>query len=499
MKIKELLTKQAKDNPGKCAVVFEDESISFLQLKDTSFALANYLFSAGIKEEDKIAIFLPNNLQAIYSFLGTFSTGAVCVPLDFMLVEGEVINFINHSQAKVLISQPKKGVDFSNIKKSCPALEEIILCKEKIDGFPFWDEILDKSNSIEPTCEINQGSLSSIFYTSGSTGNPKGVMLSYKHLDNPVRTIDHFLGVLPEDIFLCGGVPFSHFGGLDYILLMVYFSCKLILMERFHPHEFLKNIQEHKVTVFCIVPAMFVAILSLKEYNKFDLSSLRYAVVFGAPSSPALLRRFQKVAPGACLSNGWGMTETAAPNCLLTSGIEKIQSIGKFSPWIKAKIVDEQNRELESGQRGELLVKGEAVMSGYYREPQLTEQVLTEDGWLRTGDIAYFDEQGLFYIVGRIKDMIKVAGEIVIAAEVEQRIYKHPKVKEAAVIGVADNLRGEVPKAFIVTKESQKLEAQELKDFLKNHMANFKIPHHFEFVNDLPKNRTGKIDKRKLS
>ena len=499
MNIKELLTKQAKDNPAKSAIVFEGNDISFLQLKNVSFALANYLLRAGIKAEDKIVIFLPNNLQAVYSFLGTFSTGAVCVPVDFMSVEEEVINFINHSQAKVLIAQPKKDIDFSNIKKSCPALEEIILCKEKIDGFSFWGEILDKSNSNEPACEINQSSLSSIFYTSGSTGRPKGVMLSYKHLDNPVQTIDYFLGVLPEDVFLCGGVPFSHFGGLDYILLMVYFSCKLILMERFHPYEFLKNTQEHKVTIFCIVPAMFVAILSLKEYDKFDFPRLRYAVVFGAPSSPALLRRFQKVAPGACLSNGWGMTETAAPNCLLTSGIEKIQSIGKFSPWMQAKIVDEQDRELASGKTGELLVKGEPVMSGYYREPQLTEQALTKDGWLRTGDIAYFDEGGLFYIVGRIKDMIKVAGEIVIAAEVEQRIYKHPKVKEAAVIGVVDNLRGEVPKAFIVTKESQKLEAQELKDFLKDQMAHFKIPHHFEFVKDLPKNRTGEIDKRKLS
>jgi len=323
-------------------------------------------------------------------------------------------------------------------------------------------------------------------------------MLTYAHLNNPSKVIDYFLKISKDDIFLCGGVPFSHVGGLDYILLMVYFGTTVVLMPRFQPFEFLNSIQNHKVTIFCIVPAMYIAILSLKECDKFDLSSLRFAVVFGAPASPVLLKRFRKVYPNACLSNGWGMTETAAPNTLLSPGSEIIQSIGKFNPEMQAKIVDEQGNRLKANQQGELWVKGEAVMVGYYKQDSLTKQVLTEDKWLKTGDIAYFDEQGLFYIVGRKKEMIKVAGEVVFCAEVEERIIRHPKVKEVAVVGVADSLRGEVPKAFIVAEENEKIEAAELKEFLKKFLAHFKIPRYFEFVDFLPKNRTGKVDKSKL-
>jgi len=498
MNIKKLLIKQAKQSPDKSAIVFKDEVITFSQLKDTSFRFANYLLKSDIKKSDKVAMLLANIPEAIFSFLGIFSVGAIVVPLDFMLTENEVINFINHSEVKILITQPKKDINLANIKNSCPTLEDIVVCKERIEGFSFWGTILEESQADEPGTKIEQNSLSSIFYTSGSTGHPKGVMLNYQHLSNPAKAIDYFLKVSGEDVFLCGGVPFSHLGGLVYILLMLRFSSTLILMKRFQPLEFLKNIEQHKVTIFCIVPAMYVAILSLKEYDKFDLLSLRYAVVFGAPSSPALLKKFHQVCPNAYLSNGWGMTETAAPNCMLLPGAEKIQSIGKFTPDMEAKIVDEKGICLGPNEQGELWVKGKAVMRGYYRQDGLTEKVLTKEGWLRTGDISYYDEEGLFYIVGRKKDMIKVAGEIVFPAEVEEKIYCHPKVKEAAVIGVSDSLRGEVPKAFIAVAESQALEEQELRGFLKEHLAQFKIPHYFEFVGALPKNRTGKIDKTKL-
>jgi len=498
MDIKLLLKQQALNFKDKPAIIFEGNKITFSILRDNAFKLANYLKNSKIQSQDKLAIFLPNSLEAVFSFLGSFSLGLTVIPLDYMLTESEVINFINHSQAKVLIIQPKKSIDLRKVKNSCLSLKEIITCSEEINGFKFWDKVVSESISKQPEETIDEENLSSIFYTSGSTGHPKGVMLTYAHLNNPSKVIDYFLKISKDDIFLCGGVPFSHVGGLDYILLMVYFGTTVVLMPRFQPFEFLNSIQNHKVTIFCIVPAMYIAILSLKECDKFDLSSLRFAVVFGAPASPVLLKRFRKVYPNACLSNGWGMTETAAPNTLLSPGSEIIQSIGKFNPEMQAKIVDEQGNRLKANQQGELWVKGEAVMVGYYKQDSLTKQVLTEDKWLKTGDIAYFDEQGLFYIVGRKKEMIKVAGEVVFCAEVEERIIRHPKVKEVAVVGVADSLRGEVPKAFIVAEENEKIEAAELKEFLKKFLAHFKIPRYFEFVDFLPKNRTGKVDKSKL-
>jgi acyl-CoA synthetase (AMP-forming)/AMP-acid ligase II len=495
--IKELLVKQASSFPQKPAIIFEEEKITFPQLRDFSFKLANHLLSLGVKRENRIAIFLPNILETIFSYLGTFSIGAGVVPLDFMLTEEEVINLINHSESKILITQPKRGVNLENIKNNCPTLEEIIVCKEKIGGFSFWGDFLENSPQL-PEAKIEEGDLASILYTSGSTGHPKGVMLTYKHFDNPIKCIDYFLNLSDRDVALCGGVPFSHIGGLDYILLMLYFGVTLVVMERFSPGEFLKIIERHRVTIFWIVPAMYVAILSLKDYERFDLSSLRYAIVFGAPSSAVLLRRFHQLCPNAYLLNGWGMTETAAPNCILPSGTEKIESVGKFAPWVEAKIVNDKGDTLPQGEQGELWVRGDFIMSGYYKEPQLTGEVITEDGWLKTGDIAKFDKQGLLYIIGRKRDMIKVAGEIVFSPEVEEKIYRHPKVKEVAVIGVPDKLRGEVPKAFIVVKEGQNLDVEELQSFLREHLAHFKLPRYFEFLRELPKTRTGKPDKIKL-
>ncbi len=498
MNIRELLNQQAKNYPQKQAVVLQDRIVTFRELKSTSFKLANYLFSLGIRPEDKVAMFLPNGLEAVFTLLGVFSAQAAIVPLDFMLTESEIINFINHSQTKVLVIQPKKGFDLLKIKSSCKSLKEIIVAAENLQSFPTWDSVLSQASPDHISIEHNPGNLCAIFYTSGSTGHPKGVSLEFRHLDNPPKTIDRFLAVSGDDIFLCGGVPFSHIGGLGYILLMIYFSSSLILMERFHPLEFLRNIQRHKVTIFCIVPAMYVAILCLKGYEKFDLSSLRFAGVFGAPSSPQLLARFHKLCSKAVVLNGWGMTETTGPNTFSPSDEAKISSIGGFDSKMEAKVVNEAGESVGRGEGGELWVRGEAIMRGYFKEPALTKEVLREDGWLKTGDIVKQDQEGLYYIVGRKKDMIKVAGEIVFSAEVEEKIQEHPKVKEVAVIGVTDNLRGEVPKAFIVSQQQTILDTNEIKDFLKERLAHFKVPHHFEFVEDLPKNRTGKIDKQKL-
>ena len=498
MDIKKLLIKQAQAWPQKSAIIFEDKEISFSQLKNDSFRFANYLINFGIKRGNKVAVFVPNTAETIVNFLGIFTAGATLVPLDFMLTEEEVINLVNHSESKVLTIQPKKEVNLSVIRNKCPNLKKIIICGEDSEGFSSWGSILEKSSCDEPSLKVKEEDVSSIFYTSGSTGHPKGVMLTYGHLDAPVRCLECHLPLTPKDIVFCAGLPFSHIAGFDYILLIIHFGETLVLMKRFNPLGFLKNVKKYKVSLVWMVPAMYIAILSLKGYDKFHFPFLKYVVVFGAPSSPVLLKKFHKVCPDASLINGWGMTETAAPSCFLPPGGKEIRSVGKFTSDMETKIVDEEGKTLAVEEEGELWVRGRGVMLGYYKEPKLTKEVLTDDGWLKTGDIAKFDKQELCYIVGRKKEMIKVAGEIVFSAEIEEKIHRHPKVKEVAVIGVNDSLRGEVPKAFIVSKEEEILDQQELKDFLKEHLAHFKIPHYFEFVKKLPKNRTGKIDKKLL-
>ncbi len=209
---------------------------------------------------------------------------------------------------------------------------------------------------------------------------------------------------------------------------------------------------------------------------------------------------FDRFCPNAYLLNGWGMTETAAPNSFLPTGTDtkEIAHTGEFPPGTEAMIVDEAGSCLPNGKDGELWLRGKAVMVGYYKEPELTRETVTPDGWLKTGDICRCDSRGRLSIVGRKKEMLKVGGEIVFCPEVEEAIQRHPKVQETAVIGAADKLRGEVPKAYLVLKEGESLSEEELRYFLRQHLAHFKIPHYFEFSPALPKNRVGKIDKEKL-
>lgn len=498
MQIRSLLKEKSQNQGRKTAIFFENKEISFQELKDKSFKVANYLLEAGPQKNKKVALYLPNRVDTVFSIFGILSTGGMLVPLDYMLTETEIINFISHSEAETLFIQPKSGVDINRIKNQCPGLKRVVIFGQKEEGETSFSEVLEKNSSQEPEGLIEATDSAAIFYTSGSTGHPKGVTLTYRHLENPVEVIEHYLTVSSKDTFLCGGIPFSHIGGLDFILFMLYFGFTLVLMERFQPVEFLRNIEKHKVTLFCIVPAMFMAILFLKEAERFDLASLKYAVVFGAPSSPAVLKRFHKLCPNAELRNGWGMTETSAPNAYSPSDQNKLASIGKFDFNMEARIVDNQGNPVSPGQKGELQVRGKGVMESYHKEPELTKEVFSEDGWLKTGDIACRDEEGFFYIVGRIKDMIKVAGEIVFSSEVEEAIQRFPGVKEVAVIGIEDKLRGEVPKAFLAVEEKEKFNQEELKDYLRKNLASFKNPHHFEFIEQLPKNRAGKIDKQAL-
>jgi len=287
-------------------------------------------------------------------------------------------------------------------------------------------------------------------------------------------------------------------GGLDYILFMLFFGSTLVLNDRFQPLEALRSIERYRPTIFCIVPSMFVALLSLKDVERFDLTSLRHLVVFGAPSSPALLKRFHQLCPNARLSNGWGMTETAAPNTYSPEDPSKINSIGPFGVGMEARVVSEEGQSLPDGEQGELWVRGQAVMAGYYRDDDLTRQTITPDGWLKTGDIARKDPDGNFYLTGRKKEMIKVAGEIVMAPEIEDILHRHPDVREVAVIGSPDALRGEVPRAFVVLKEGHAGGIDDLKSFARKNLAHFKIPASIEVLDGLPKNRTGKIDKEAL-
>jgi len=498
MDIIQILEERSANTPDKPAVVFREQVISFFKLKEVSSRLSAAFKKLGVNKGDKIAIYLPNWPEYIFSYLAIWRVGATAVPLDFMLTEDELVSCLTHSEAKILIAKPKANLSLDSLKKRCLGLKQIITCQDKIDGFLFFNECLENSEPLGKNADIQDKDYAIIFYTSGTTGKPKGVLINYLQLSAPPKSMEFFVNsdLSDKDTTLCA-LPFSHLGGLIYIQNTVVFGLKLVLMERFIPLEFLKNIQNYKVNFFWLVPSMYYALLQLKEFETFDLTTLRWIVTFGASSSSDALRRFNRFCPKAYLLNGWGLTETNAPSVVLAMGSKKIESVGRPAPWIDVKVFDDADKEVRAGEVGEVVVKGWVVTDGYYKDSALTKETF-KSGWFHTGDLGKFDPEGDLYIVGRKKEMIKVGGEIVFEPEVESVLYKHPEIAEAAVIGVKDKLRGEVPKAWVVLKAGKDLSEETLRYFLRQHLAHFKIPHYFEFVSSLPKNRTGKIDKEQL-
>jgi acyl-CoA synthetase (AMP-forming)/AMP-acid ligase II len=498
MNVRSILEDNAHLFPRKTAIIFKGEEISFSQLRERSFKLANALRSCGTGQGDKIAIYLPNCPEYVYSYLACFCLGGVGVPLDFMLKTDELISCLTHSETKVLIAKAKSDVSFEEIRKAAPGIKVIILCGEGVAGEDVlsYQDIVNRSALELPQVEINDQDPALIMYTSGTTGRPKGIRLNYKHLDGSPKAMEYFVDLREKDVKVAA-IPLSHIGGFIYIQNCIHFGITVILMDRFNPFEFLENIDRYKATCFHIVPAMYTAILSVKQIDKFDLSSLRWVVVFGAPSSPEILSRFHQYCPNAKLLNGWGMTETCPPNTVTPLDSDNIASVGKPAPHCQIKIVDEGNKEMPPGEIGEIVISGWVIMDCYYKDPEATGDV-KKDGWLYTGDLGRFDEEGFLYIVGRKKEMIKVAGQIVYAPEVEAAFYKHEAVAEAAVIGIPDALRGEAVKAFVVLKEGVDVASEDLRYFAREHLAHFKVPHFIEIRKELPKNRTGKIDKELL-
>lgn len=496
MGIREILENTVDKYREKIALIFKGEELTFQDLKDHVLKLASVLKDCGIKKGDKIAIYLPNGLEYVFSYLASFYLGAVVVPLDFMLKTEELLSCLEHSETKLLIANTKKDVSFVQIQEECENLDTIILCQGELPGALKYDELMADAITIVPQVEVNESDPALIMYTSGTTGQPKGILLNYKHLEGSPKAMEYFVDLSDKDIKL-SALPFSHIGGFIYIQNCIFFGITLIIMERFNPFEFLENISRYKVTCFHVVPAMYTAILTLKHIERFNLDSLRWVVVFGAPSSPEIMKRFHQFCPNAKLLNGWGMTETCPPNTVTPLDSDRIASVGKPSPFCQIMILDEQGQELPEGEIGEIAISGWIVMEGYYKDPTGTEAI-KRNGWLFTGDLGRFDQDGFLYIVGRKKEMIKVAGQIVYAPEVEAAFYKHQDVAEVAVIGIPDKMRGEAVKAFVVLKPGLSMSVDDLKFFAKDHLAHFKAPQLIEIRDELPKNRTGKIDKEAL-
>jgi long-chain acyl-CoA synthetase len=331
-------------------------------------------------------------------------------------------------------------------------------------------------------------------YTSGTTGRPKGVILTHRNLLHNVDSCAKAGEFDARDAFLCL-LPFFHtYAITGTILLPLLNGCSMVLVDRFHPHKVLKLIEEHRISVFLAIPSMY-RVLAMSE-GGFNVSSVRFPISGGEPLPIAVAEAFERRF-GVHICEGYGQTEAAPVVTLNLPGKRKLGTVGLPLPGIEIEIWDDAKNPLPLETIGEIMVRGENVMEGYYHQPDETAKTITKD-WLHTGDLGKLDAEGFVTITGRKKDLIISAGENIYPREIEEVLATHPKVKEVAVIGVKDESRGEVPKAFLLLHEGMAVEDKELRAFCREKLAGYKVPKHFEVLADLPRTPTGKVLKRLL-
>ncbi len=498
--------------PDRPATTFEGKTTTYGELSDRVNRLANALMAKGVQKGDMVAILQVNCPQYIESYFATAKTGATFVPLNFRAKADELTYMINNCEAKVVFVGERYVEMVNSMRSSLPKAEHFICIESKPEEFESYEEVISSASPDEVFNEINDEDVTILMYTAGTTGRPKGVPLTHNSFSAYV--LENVTPVDPEmeEVNLLT-VPLYHVAGTQAVMAAIYGGRTLAMMRQFEVKEWMKTVQEQKANRAMLVPTMLKRIIDEPDFDKFDLSSLKVVTYGAAPMPFEVIKKAIEVMPGVMFINAFGQTETAStitslgPEDHVITGSEEEKakklkrlqsSIGRPMADVQIKIVDEDGNELPTGQVGEILAKGPRVMSGYWKDEEKTKKALTSDGWLRTGDKGYLDEEGYIYLAGRGDDMIIRGGENISPEEVENALYAHPAVEEAAVIGVPDPEWGQEPKAIVVLKKGQSATAEELMEFCRKQLSSFKRPRYMAFVDELPRTSTGKVLKRDL-
>lgn len=494
MNLSDLLRATAQRLPDKEALVptgpDSGGSLSWSEIDREADAVAAGLERFGVKAGDRVAIAMPNLPHFIFSLYGIVRTGAAAVPLNVMLTEAEARTILEDAEPRVILAAGSFGESVATAARGVPSVERVV----SVDD---WSEFEKPDGVVESIGGDDE--IAVLAYTSGTTGLPKGVVLSHANL---LANLDQQMAIpedtVHEDDVILHSLPFFHIFGLNVPLgLMVKNGASGVLLDRFDPVPTLRTIEEHKVTVLCGAPPMYVAWTMTPGVDQYDLSTVRLAISGAAPLDEQTIRDFHDIF-GLDIDEGYGLTETAPT---LTSNrmapTPRAGSVGKALPGVELRIIDEGGNDVELGDPGEIIVKGPNVFKGYWRNVEATEQVF-EDGWFRTGDIAVMDDDGFIYLVDRKRDLVIVSGFNVFPSEVEQALLQNPKVKEAVVIGVPHQYRGETIKAHVVLAPGEESTEAELIEDVVARIARFKAPETIEIVDELPHLLSGKVLRRAL-
>ncbi len=471
---------------GEIAIFSDSQKVSYGQLRRGVAVLAAKLKQSGLKQGDHVAIVFPNFPDFIFSYFAILTAGGVVVPVNPIFKPYEMEYIFKHSDARIIIYSK---LFEATVKESAP--EGVLLVDDLI-----LSQWLDEKEEMEPIPR-ERDDLAVIMYTSGTTGRPKGAMLSHGNLTANSESVIEGLHLTKEDVMLTVLPLFHSFGAMVGMISPLRAGGKVVLLPRFLPDAVIKAIKDFGVTIFPAVPSMFAVMNRIKDINRQDLPSLKYCVSGGAPMPLEVMEEFERKY-GVPIYEGDGPTECSPVTAVNPiGGKRKPASIGLPVKNVQMEIADEQGNFLPPGEIGEIVVKGPNVFLGYYRDPEATKEAFFGE-WFRTGDMGKKDEDGYFYIIDRKKDMIIVDGLNVYPREVEELLYRIPGVAEAAVVGAKHKLHGEVPVAFIALKEGAELSPSQIREFLKDKLATYKIPRKYVFLPTLPKTPTGKISKLEL-
>jgi long-chain acyl-CoA synthetase len=472
------------------AVKLDDVELSYAQLDQASQHIAGLLAARGVGPGDRVGIMLPNVPHWGVLYYGVLRAGAVAVPMNPLLKEREVAYYLGDSGANLLFAWHGFGAEAQAGAKLADA--EAILIEPA--GFL---ELLGSAAPVSGTVDRDGSDTAVILYTSGTTGQPKGAELTH---DNLTRNVEVGLGLLnaTSDDVVFGGLPLFHvFGQTCGLNAAVKAGSCLTLLPRFDATKTLEILQRDKVTIFQGVPTMYVALVNHPNRADYDLSALRVCASGGAAMPVEVMTSFEK-AFGCVVLEGYGLSETSPIASFNVPERRRPGSIGIPVPGVEFRIVDDAGNDVADGDPGEIVIRGHNVMKGYWGKPEATEAAI-KDGWFHTGDVARRDEDGFYFIVDRKKDMIIRGGYNVYPREIEEVLYEHPAIAEAAVIGMPHAELGEEVAAVVALKPGASATPDELRDYVKGKVAAYKYPRRVEIVDALPKGPTGKILKREIT
>ncbi len=479
--------------PHRTALAFEGKYFSYQTLNEIANRVANGLRGLGIKRGERVALFLPNIPAFVFCYLGIQKIGAVAVSVNVMLKSNEVKFILDDCGAVALITTEEL---LNQVPRSdLPQLKHILIAEGAAGNHIALDQLMERASPIASAMDMQRDDPAAIVYSSGTTGFPKGVTLSHGNVISNMYSKNHYCGMRPDDRILLS-VPLFHCFGQNAILNSGLNACAtIVLHRRFELDRLLRSIVTEKITMLFGVPTVFILLLDRASVS--DLRSVRYCFSAAATMPVEIAQQWQDKY-GMVINEGYGLTETSPFACYNHDLKYKLGSIGTPIENVEMKVFSlEDEQEVAPGELGEIVIRGPNVMIGYWNRPNETAQVI-RNGWLHSGDIGRMDDEGYFYIVDRLKDMINVAGLKVYPAEVENIIYQHPAVAEVAVYGAADAVLGERVEAKIVLKAGQVATEEEIRVLCRGQIADFKIPIAVQFVETLPKNATGKVLRRLL-